>query len=125
MSNEKKYTQEEIKAIVDEELRKANLTTAKELSMDEMEEASGGSDAPGGNAYVIPKTHAEIDVKWDVVQATLEKYGVDIASMMARQLQVLSGRDGLLIEYGTNVFRKRMHDALDGKLSKTDLYSFH
>ena len=56
MDSEKKYTPEEINAIVDEELRKAGLNPGRELSADEMEQVSGG-------AYIIPSTHEEIDAK--------------------------------------------------------------
>ena len=45
MENEKKYTQEEIMAIVDGEIRKAGLTPARELNPDEMEKVSGGHGA--------------------------------------------------------------------------------
>ena len=83
MSNEKKYTQEEIKAIVEEELRKANLAMGTELNMDEMETVAGGNgytghDAPGGNSYVVPKTHEEIDAKWDIIDYTLKAISSNI-----------------------------------------------
>ena len=130
MSNEKKYTQEEIKAIVEEELRKANLAMGTELNMDEMETVAGGNgytghDAPGGNSYVVPKTHEEIDAKWDIIDYTLKNYGPDAAYIMTQKLQVLAGGESLLIEYSTNIFRKRMHDDLDGKISGWDNYSAH
>ena len=42
MSNEKKYTQEEIKAIVEEELRKANLAAGRDQYNCERSAAQGG-----------------------------------------------------------------------------------
>ena len=41
---EKKYTEEEIKAIIEEELRKAGLKADEELKVDELEKVSGGGD---------------------------------------------------------------------------------
>ena len=43
MNNEKKHTKEEITAIENEELRDANLTPSRELSMDEVEQVTGGT----------------------------------------------------------------------------------
>ena len=42
MDTEKKYTEEEIKAIVDEAVRKAGLKADDELNPDELENVSGG-----------------------------------------------------------------------------------
>ena len=39
---EKKYTEEEIKAIANEEIRKSGLKANKELTLDEMANVSGG-----------------------------------------------------------------------------------
>jgi hypothetical protein len=74
MDTEKKYTEEEIKAIANEEIRKSGLKANKELNLDEMEKVSGGD-------FIIPEgtTHADIDAKWDVIQATLDFYGSDVA----------------------------------------------
>jgi hypothetical protein len=123
MSNEKKYTQEEIKAIVEEELRKANLAAGRELNMDEMANVSGGS-VTDGITYVLPKTHEEIDMKWDVIQAIVEEYGKDVAYIAACDLQVLAGGRSLFDEYGTGVLRQRMHDNLDGKVDLSGLDAF-
>ena len=46
MSNEKEYTKEEITAIEDKELREENLTPDRELSMDEIEQVTGGTFLP-------------------------------------------------------------------------------
>ena len=42
MDTEKKYTEEEIKAIANEEIRKSGLKANKELTLDEMANVSGG-----------------------------------------------------------------------------------
>jgi hypothetical protein len=114
MENEKKYTPEEIRAIVDEELRKANLNPNKELNPDEMDNVSGGKS-------VTPSTHGEIDAKWDVIEQALKTYGADIALLTAQELDCMSGADGAW--KGQNPFsgypnldrfRNRMHRILDG-----------
>ncbi len=106
------------------------IANMNELGLDEFEKVSGGSYtgrdyAPDGNAYVLPKTHEEIDEKWDIVQSVLETCGVDVAYIVSQKLQVLAGGSELLREYSTNIFRKRMHDDLDGKLSGMDRFSRH
>ena len=53
MDNEKIYTEEKITAIVDEEIRKANPGTGRELSAGELESVSGGSLIPGGTVYTV------------------------------------------------------------------------
>ena len=124
MSNEKKYTQEEMKAIVDEVLRKANLNPDRELRADEMENVSGG----GYCTYVVPKTHEEIDKLWDVVEAVKQKYGQDIAFITAQELKVYAGVSAYnFVDFGTEVYRRRMHDDLDGKLNLDglDAWSAH
>ena len=52
--SEKKYTQEEIRAIVDEAMRKANMTSRRELSASELEKVNAGT-------MIIPDTYEEID----------------------------------------------------------------
>ena len=42
--SEKKYTQEEIRTIVDGAIRKANLSSKRELSTSELEKVNGGID---------------------------------------------------------------------------------
>ena len=121
MSNEKKYTQEEIKAIIDEELRKAGLTPCREISADEMENVSGG----GYCTYVVPKTHEDIDKIWDAIEAIKKAHGQDIAYMSAVELDAYAGPSASkFMEYSTNVYRQRMHDKLDGKLDLNGLDRF-
>ena len=123
MSNEKKYTQEEIKAIGDEMLRKANLS--RELSTDEMVEVSGGYTAAiSGSSYILPKTHEEIDRKWDTVQAALDSYGEDVAYYVALDLRVIGSDASVLHLYKTGALRQHMHDDLDGKLDFNGLDAF-
>ena len=124
MSNEKKYTPEEIKAIVEEELRKANLHPGNELSADALEGVSGGGVIPK-ETYRVPKTHEEIDAKWDIVQSVLDKYGVDVAYITAMQLQVIAGSSNLLTIYGPQKLRKRMHNSLDGKTGGMERFTLH
>ena len=129
MSTEKKYTQEEIKAIVDEEIGKANLAMGTDLKMDEMETVAGGGLATKYGAtdieYPYPKTHADIDARWNVIQRLKETYGNDIALDMAIKMNLYAGAPEQFAHYGIDVYRRRMHDGLDGKLSATDMYSAH
>lgn len=126
MDSEKKYTPEEINAIVDEELRKANLSSQKELNLDEMENISGGSDDFfKGTEYRVPATHEEIDAKWDVIDAVYKAYGRDVAWITAAKLNCVASYAYILDEYGTGVLRDYMHRALDGKLTGLDYYSAH
>ena len=120
MSNEKKYTQEEIKAIVEEELRKANLAAGRELNMDEMENVSGGY-----GKYDVPKSHEDIDRIWDAIEAIKKAHGQDIAYMSAVELDAYVGPSASkFMEYGTDYYRQRMHDRLDGKLDLNGLDAF-
>ena len=123
MSNEKKYTPEEIKAIVEEELRKANLHPGKELSVDTMEGVSGGGLPK--ETYLVPKTHEEIDEKWDVVQSVMDTYGADVAYITAQQLQIIAGSSNLFRLYGPETLRKRMHNSLDGKTGGMERFTPH
>ena len=129
MSTEKKYTQEEIQAIVDEEIGKANLTMGKELKMDEMETVAGGGLATKYGVPDIecayPKTHADIDARWNVIQRLKETYGNEIALIMAIKMNLYAGPPDRFADYGIDVYRRRMHDGLDGKLSAEDMYSAH
>ena len=75
---EKKYTQEEITAIADEAIRKANLKSGRELDLDEMEKVSGGAAL----------THQEIDEKCDAVQLIMDEYGLDVGQLMAEKLGI-------------------------------------
>ena len=120
MSNEKKYTREEIKAVIDEELRKANMSMGKELSMDEMENVSGG----GYCTYVVPETHEDIDKIWDAIEAIKKAHGQDIAYMSAVELDAYVGPGSRFMDYGTDYYRHRMHDRLDGKLDLNGLDAF-
>ena len=110
MSIEKKYTEEEMKAIVAEEIRKMNLGMNRELSADELESVSGGN-------YVVPKTHEEIDRLWDSVEAVRKAYGQDVVYFYAWELNLTSTTTATkFAEYGTGHYRKMMHDILDGKI---------
>ena len=121
MSNEKKYTREEIKAVIDEELRKANMSMGKELNMDEMEKVSGG----GYNTYVVPETHEDIDKIWDAIEAIKQAHGMDVAFLSAKELNAYAGESPYrFMDYGTEVYRRRMHDKLDGKLDLNGLDAF-
>ena len=120
MSNEKKYTREEIRAIVDETIRKAGLTPKNELSMDEMENVSGGY-----GKYDVPKSHEDIDRIWDAIEAIKKAHGQDIAYMSAVELDAYVGPSASkFMEYGTDYYRQRMHDRLDGKLDLNGLDRF-
>ena len=112
---EKKYTQEEITAIADEAIRKANLKSGKELDLDEMEKVSGGAAL----------THQEIDEKCDAVQLIMDEYGLDVGQLMAEKLGIvpdeLSGWNWNTRKFKTgNVYelRKYLHDKLDGKATQ-------
>ena len=109
---------------MEEELRKVNLHPGKELSMDTMEGVSGGGVIPK-QTYFVPKTHKEIDEKWDIVQSVLDKYGVDVAYITAMQLQIIAGSANLLELYGTERLRKRMHNSLDGKTGGMERFTPH
>ena len=117
MSNEKKYTREEIRAIIDEELRKAGLTPENELSMDEMENASGGY-----GKYDVQESHEDIDKIWDAIEAIKKAYGQDVAYLSAVELDAYVGSK--FTNYGTDYYRQRMHDDLDGKLDLNGLDAF-
>ena len=120
MSNEKKYTREEIKAVIDEELRKANMSMGKELSMDEMENVSGGY-----GKYDVPKSHEDIDRIWDAIEAIKKAHGMDIAFLSAKELNAYAGENPYrFMDYGTDYYRQRMHDDLDGKLDLNGLDAF-
>ncbi len=122
MSIEKKYTEEEMKAIVAEEIRKMNLGMNRELSVDELESVSGGD-------YVVPKTHEEIDRLWDTVEAARKAHGQDVVYLYASALNLTSSpRARDFAEYGTDHYRIIMHDVLDGKIKLDgglDSYSAH
>ena len=116
MENEKKYTQEEIMAIVDGEIRKAGLKPGRELNPDEMEKVSGGHGAR------IFKSHKEIDEVMDIICHVWDTYGRDVASITAYELKVVtSSGDGgneltALDRYRhPEGFRKWLHQELDGK----------
>ena len=120
MSNEKKYTQEEIRAIVNEELRKAGLTPSREISADEMENVSGGY-----GKYDVPKSHEDIDRIWDAIEAIKKAHGMDIAFLSAKELNAYAGENPYrFMDYGTDYYRQRMHDKLDGKLDLNGLDAF-
>ena len=93
-----------------------------QFSLDEMENVTGGYPR---ETYIVPKTHEEIDEKWDIVQSVLETYGKDVAYIVAMELQIIAGSANLLDLYGTKTLRKRMHDSLDGKLTSMERFTQH
>ena len=117
MDTEKKYTEEEMKAIVDKVIREAGLKMDDELNPDELDNVSGGD-------FIIPEgtTHADIDAKWDAIQATLDFYGSDVAYLTAQQLGCAPGQGentaASMFESGrVDKFRGYMHDLLNGTAS--------
>ena len=92
MSNEKNYTPEEIKAIVNEELRKVNLSLNREISPDEMASVSGGEAYHAGETL---RTHEDIDKAWDIIDGIKKNYGTDVATIAAQEMKV--------IPIGTNI----------------------
>ena len=93
-----------------------------QFSLDEMENVAGGYPR---ETYIVPKTHEEIDEKWDIVQSVLETYGKDVAYIVAMELQIIAGSANLLDLYGTKTLRKRMHDSPDGKLTGMERFTQH
>lgn len=86
MSIEKKYTQEEIRAIVDEEFSK--LKASGELSLDELEDVSGGEvlrDGTGQRILFDGTPYSEAPNKVDEhikLALEIEKvYGPDVAEI--------------------------------------------
>ena len=111
MSNEKKYTREEIKAIVDEEI--ARLKGTKELSPNEMGQAAGGD-------VYYAQTHEEIDEYWDLIQRTKDKFGTDAAEQIAFSLHLINMDScgtikGDLVHFTIPELRNAMHRMLDGE----------
>lgn len=107
--SEKKYTREEIRGIVDGAIRKANLNSSRELSLDELENVSGG-------VYRVPKTHEEIDQLWDIMQGIRDTYGQDVAWIAACELNATCTPNAAkFAEYSIGYYREFMHDVLDGK----------
>ena len=118
MENEKKYTQEEIMAIVDGEIRKAGLTPARELNPDEMEKVSGGQ----GASVRIFKSHKEIDEVMDIICNVWDTYGRDVAAITAYELKVTTssgdgGNELTALDRYThpNGLRKWLHQELNGE----------
>ena len=93
-----------------------------QFSLDEMENVTGGYTR---ETYIVPKTHEEIDEKWDIVQSVLDTYGKDVAYIVAMELQIIAGSANLLDLYGTKTLRKRMHDSLDGQLTSMERFTQH
>ena len=120
--NEKKYTQEEIREIMDGAIRKANLRSRRELSLDEAGNVSGGD-------IIIPQTHEEIDQLWDIIQSLRDIYGRDVAYMAAWEMHATAAPTAIRFEdYGTDYYRRTMHEMLDGKIKfdgGLDSYSAH
>ena len=88
--------------------------------MDEMENVSGGY-----GKYDVPKSHEDIDRIWDAIEAIKKAHGQDIAYMSAVELDAYVGPSASkFMEYGTDYYRQRMHDRLDGKLDLNGLDRF-
>ncbi len=112
MNNEKKYTQEEIKAMVNEEL--AKLKGTKELNLNDMEHAAGGW---------VPKTHEDIDTFWNMIQNLKDNVGGDAAGLAALQFGLINedGSKGygsmkdVKMEGGIALLCERMHNRLDAE----------
>ena len=85
--SEKKYKPEEIRAIVDGELRKANLNSRRELSASELEKVNAGT-------MIVPDTHEEIDQKMDILQRILDVAGPDATLIAAQEMQLVPGTNG-------------------------------
>lgn len=85
--SEKKYTREEIRGIVDGAIRKANMTSKRELSMSELEKVNAGT-------MIVPDTHEEIDQKMDILQSILDNYGQDVALIAAGEMNCVPGKNG-------------------------------
>ena len=104
------------------EIMMNGIANRQKLSLDEMENVAGGYPR---ETYIVPKTHEEIDEKWDIVQSVLDTYGKDVAYIVAMELQIIAGSANLLELYGTKTLRKRMHDSLDGKLTSMERFTQH
>ena len=91
------------------------------LSMDELENVSGGT-------YKVPKTHEEIDALWDLITEIYKKFGRDAACVTAQSMNAYSRQS---CEFATKDVRELdslrgfMHRALDGNLSDLDHHSIH
>jgi hypothetical protein len=86
MSIEKKYTEEEIKAIVDEEWSK--LKASRELSLDELKDVSGGDvlrDGTGQRMLFDGSPYSEapnkVDEHIELALAIEKAYGPDVAEI--------------------------------------------
>ena len=76
MSMEKKYTQEEIKAIVDEEIRKQAAN--RELSPDDLENVSGGISKEQFEADAAVARHLHQKYGYDFARTYLEQQGWEV-----------------------------------------------
>ena len=106
MENEKKYTREEINAIVNEELRRAGLKAVRELNADEMDHVAGG--------VVIPSTHEEIDMKWDLVESVVKKHGPGTAAIFAKSMGLIKS-ESHLTDFSVSELREYMHRTINGE----------
>ena len=125
---EKKYTQEEMKASAENLLSRETLCQNSTLCAEELESVCGGDVGPkNALRYEVdaPRTHAEIDAAWDIVQLMKDQKGNDAALVTAITLHLYEGDPNQFHLYGINVYRKRMHDRLDGKITGLDRYSNH
>jgi hypothetical protein len=102
---------------VNKEIRKAGLNPERELSLNEMEQASGGAR--------IFKSHEEIDEVMDVISRVWDTYGRDVAAITACELNVTTSHgDGgnmltALDRYShPDGLRKWLHQELNGEHDK-------
>ena len=92
MSIEKKYTEEEIREIVDEEIRKAKALESEELSPNELENVSGGDTlynekgqriTADGEIFGVP---GGIDKHVQFARDLEKKHGKDVARIWLEEM---------------------------------------
>ena len=94
-----------------------------ELSMDELENVSGGEMS----ITKIPPTHDEVDRLWDTIESVYNTYGKDVALVMARNVNAYAGSNHNWSAGDVRdlrKYRRRMHDHIDGKIDMNGLERF-
>ena len=95
----------------------------KSLSMDELENVSGGEMS----ITKIPPTHDEVDRLWDTIESVYNTYGKDVALMMARNVNAYAGSNHNWSPGDVRdlrKYRRRMHDHIDGQIDMNGLERF-